>query len=840
MEIVSVKVGSPSQAPSVDVEKPSQVNAEIKNVTINPGGGGGGASNAVLYDPQDLTDEQKQQARTNIGAASQEDLQNGVNKALEQAKESGEFDGPQGPIGPVGPEGPQGIQGIQGEKGDKGEQGPQGEQGEKGDTGAVGPQGPEGPKGEKGDKGDTGATGPAGADGAKGDKGDTGATGPQGPAGSDATVTAANIKSALGYDPAKQSDVTKLSEDIVNQRAAIAECLKEIPDEYVTDDELTTAIENATSMSIVESVEEMTDITKYYVLEETGTIWKYGEVVSEGGAYTDLADMDGDDWHTDSRLNSSCQIVTLAGWTVTNKVNCAKGDVLRWTNLDVTGANGKIVHYNSANTHVFIGWSNNSYDGSNVGYIKDLIAEEDGIYSYTVGMEGSGALGAYAGIEYIRMSGQVIDPSKPVIITINEEIVEGGGVETVWYDTKIQYSSSNDTAMLELEQRVSNVENTVSELKNSGTANTGTEIAIPNYWKTAIDALEDKIKAELDEGGVDAFSLLWCADMHGVNGYTNSNGAGTSVTKNIGTVAQYTTETYNIPFFMLSGDIHSQAAHTDETKVKAEYEAVWSVLSPIDKEKLLLEKGNHDGAWMGSVDGVYYLKNIGSKKIYNHIFRKQALDRNRVFGGDGSYYYVDTPQNVRVVMLNCQTDGDSSVDSNGYAVYNSMKTSVYGTEQLEWLANVALANTDGKRIIVSAHQPLASSKDGALVAGILEAYNNRTSYSHSIDVSGDYWGNGIAENTYKISSVSANFANASGKVVLYLNGHIHKDTMDSTTYSFVCASITTAGADVRDTDAPLRTAGTATETALDIVILTSEKISFIRVGAGEDREVLLS
>ena len=71
-----------------------------------------------------------------VGAISQDDLQNATNEALAKAKESGEFDGPQGPAGP------------QGEKGDKGEQGIPGE------------------KGDKGDKGEPGATGPAGAAGA--------------------------------------------------------------------------------------------------------------------------------------------------------------------------------------------------------------------------------------------------------------------------------------------------------------------------------------------------------------------------------------------------------------------------------------------------------------------------------------------------------------------------------------------------------------------------------------------------------------------------------------------------------------------------------------------------
>lgn len=116
---------------------------------------------------------------------------------------------------------------------------PQGAKGEKGDTGAQGPKGDTGATGAAGNDGITptigangnwylgdtdtdkpsrGATGAQGAQGPQGEKGDTGAqgpkgdTGPQGPAGSDASVTAANIKSALGYMPANADDIpTKLA-----------------------------------------------------------------------------------------------------------------------------------------------------------------------------------------------------------------------------------------------------------------------------------------------------------------------------------------------------------------------------------------------------------------------------------------------------------------------------------------------------------------------------------------------------------------------------------------------------------------------------------------------------
>lgn len=69
------------------------------------------------------------------------------------------------------------MDGAKGEKGDKGDQG------ERGPVGETGPTGPKGDTGAKGDKGDTGATGAQGPKGDKGDKGDTGSQGPAGPKG---------------------------------------------------------------------------------------------------------------------------------------------------------------------------------------------------------------------------------------------------------------------------------------------------------------------------------------------------------------------------------------------------------------------------------------------------------------------------------------------------------------------------------------------------------------------------------------------------------------------------------------------------------------------------------
>lgn len=169
------------------------------------------------------------------------ELNSAINTALEQAKASGDFNGPQGPqgekgatgpqgdIGPIGPQGPKGDKGdaftysdftaeqlaaLKGEKGDTGPQGPKGEKGDTGATGATGATGPQGLKGDtgpQGPKGDTGATGATGPQGPKGDKGDPG---------SDASVTDANIKAALGYTPANSANIPTVPTTAINANTA--------------------------------------------------------------------------------------------------------------------------------------------------------------------------------------------------------------------------------------------------------------------------------------------------------------------------------------------------------------------------------------------------------------------------------------------------------------------------------------------------------------------------------------------------------------------------------------------------------------------------------------------
>jgi len=444
-----------------------------------------------------------------------------------------------------------------------------------------------------------------------------------------------------------------------------------------------------------------------------------------------------------------------------------------------------------------------------------------------------------AGAKYVRFglginSGTEMTREDIADIKIYFDPLHTDTYETAWMNTGLAFVPTDyEDRILAAENDIDSIEAKLETLETGGSG----EILPPDYWMTAIGNKKNSIKTR-QQSGRDTFQFVWFSDMHGVSGYVNPYGAGTSSQVNIGKVAQYLCNTFNIPLVAASGDMASQASHVSVQNVYTEYKNIRSILAPLPDEKLLAVRGNHDGSWGAAVNEVYYLKHIGAGEVYNEIYRRQAQDGQRVFGGDGTYFYVDSiPCKVRFIMLNSNTDGDGSNDASGNAVYNSQKVSVYGTEQLAWLGDVALHMPQGWTAVIMAHQPPDTSKDGTLLAGMIEAYNNREAYSGTVTIQHDYWGNSVSDNTYKTVTVDADFTEEEGEVAAFFHGHIHKDRIDTQTYSFPCISITTAGGDVRDESPVQRVPGTATETAMDVVTLdkAARGIYMTRIGAGSDR-----
>lgn len=388
-----------------------------------------------------------------------------------------------------------------------------------------------------------------------------------------------------------------------------------------------------------------------------------------------------------------------------------------------------------------------------------------------------------------------------------------------------------------IEDGIVELDNKVDQLENNSSNNTGTSVTsnLPNYWKTRLDKIGEKIEALQMENGMDTLQFLWCSDIHGVPGTSPSN------TTYIGDIGRYVMDKYNIPFFIVSGDIMSQASHTDTANIWAEYAKLTPILSPIDNEEFLAVKGNHDGAWGAPMEynGIannYYHSYIGDKALFNAFMRRQTLDSHRrVFDTSGMYFYVDY-HDYRIYMLNSHTFGDDSVNEQGQAVYNGFKQDVFGSKQLQWIADTLMTVKENQQVIFVAHAPITYMVDKDVFANMLVYYRNRDSYTASIDVSGTYWASGTE---YSTSTVTKDFTNAKGDFMGYFNGHIHNDTI-SMVNIIPMFSITCAGGDVRDayyTDGTLtREKGTATETAIDVVTVTSDFVYFTRIGSGYDRK----
>ena len=130
--------------------------------------------------------------------------------------------------------------GAKGDKGEKGEQGPQGEKGEPGLQGEKGEQGPQGEKGEQG---------PQGEKGDKGEKGKDGLTTAISVNGS--TYTHVNGTITLPNYPTVPTHISQLTND--------SGFLTSIPSEYVTEEEMNTALSTKANDSHVHNYNDLTN-----------------------------------------------------------------------------------------------------------------------------------------------------------------------------------------------------------------------------------------------------------------------------------------------------------------------------------------------------------------------------------------------------------------------------------------------------------------------------------------------------------------------------------------------------------------------------------------------------
>lgn len=367
---------------------------------------------------------------------------------------------------------------------------------------------------------------------------------------------------------------------------------------------------------------------------------------------------------------------------------------------------------------------------------------------------------------------------------------------------------------------------------NGQNASSAVTVTVPSYWESMLEEKTKKVKALQTAGGADCVSFAWASDTH-----IPDNGSGR--TNDLGKVMAKMLDNCEIPFAVLTGDIGTRSSHDTEEKL-VEAQAMMPVhLAPLwGTDRLLVALGNHDGTYGDS--SCYYQKQFTPERLWQVYFRGQALDFRRVFSEDGLYYYVDNPaQKTRFIILNSQFGGEYLMDGNGCAINNRFTVSCYGQEQLEWLANVALDMPEGYGAVLATHVPpkvlySTDSKpytvDCGQICGIINAYNNKTTFTGSYTEGVDGWSN---------SHISVDFTKAKGEIIAMFAGHVHHDSIDTTTLTCPLITIISAGAPVNIGVAPERTFGTDQETSFDVVTINrkTRTIHCTRVGAGEDRVI---
>ncbi len=322
--------------------------------------------------------------------------------------------------------------------------------------------------------------------------------------------------------------------------------------------------------------------------------------------------------------------------------------------------------------------------------------------------------------------------------------------------------------------------------------NAAADYLVPEDWQEAVDAAVQTVTANQDAGGRNCVTFAYFSDCHMLPGGASG----------IGHLAAAVMDLCAIPFALMCGDAAASDADS-ETSLRDSLKEADAMLKPIRWERLLQALGEADGAFNGGQPD--------AKAIYGAVFRKLSSDTRRVYGGDGSYYYLDYPAaRVRFIVLNSAWVQDgSAMRSENFG---------YGNEQLNWLASEALSfGETGWSVVLAAHVPSvsgweASIRDDAVLQGILLAHHWGRSYSGTSGTAGQW----------DYVAVTCDYSGQeTARIIGFFSGHTHQDGIVTDELPYVAVTI----------------ADSAQAPVLDFVTvnLETQSVFLTRLGEGRNR-----
>ena len=265
----------------------------------------------------------------------------------------------------------------------------------------------------------------------------------------------------------------------------------------------------------------------------------------------------------------------------------------------------------------------------------------------------------------------------------------------------------------------------------------------------------------------------------------------------------------SIPFVVNGGDI--VRAYGTKADIQEDVDKWYKYVKYLNG-KMFNVHGNHDFT-ISSED-----KTTGFTydKWYNYDYIMREQETNAVCENGKLYYYFDNPaQRVRFIVLDSVEYINAGDNPWGARIGISQ-------EQYEWFID-ALSNIGNYNFVVFSHQAanpnLKSASGIGPVQGILEALNNKATYSYN-------------ENRLNIS---VDFSTTTNICCCHICGHGHCD--DSNKTNNVVSIETTCDAYYWD-DGYKAAQGTITEQAFDVFTIdtSNRTIKAVRIGRGNNRE----
>ena len=349
-----------------------------------------------------------------------------------------------------------------------------------------------------------------------------------------------------------------------------------------------------------------------------------------------------------------------------------------------------------------------------------------------------------------------------------------------------------------------------------------TSTKIPSYWDEHLKKKITKIRELQSLGGVDSVSFGLITDMH-----WSCNA------KHSGALMEKVLSDCSIPYFFNAGDTVSGAGICQKDFLISDLDAYREAFKPIEN-KCIMALGNHDMSFSTFEAPDYYAEQMTAEEIFEYIFRFETQYPSRVFGGDGSYYYVDCPaQKLRYVVLNNHDVPSDELKPDRHPVYNKFRIFSIRQQQIEWFAKVALdvPSSEWSVVLCSHENPACGSEcpvNYPILIEIINAFKRHEKLETSIE---------IPERPYLNAKISVDYTGKGGDFIAWLCGHMHVDKLQVVD-GVTCVITVNDSTGAQDGKRPPHVVGTDTEHSFDIFTVNKRehKVYVTRIGLGDDRE----